>query len=75
MTATASAWTPEKIRALGVRTDVKTAGDILGLGRTQAYDAVKRGRFPVPVIHVNGRPKVPVVPILRLLGIDEHAPA
>jgi hypothetical protein len=73
MTAEASAWTPEKIRALGVRTDVRTAGDIFGLSQTQAYERVKENRFPVPTFRVGRKIVVPVAPIRRLLGIDEHA--
>jgi hypothetical protein len=67
---TAPAWTPEAVRALGVRTDVPTAGAIFGLSRTQAYEAVKRGDFPVTVIKVGRRAVVPVAPILGLLGLD-----
>lgn len=71
MTATDTEWTAEKIRALGVRTDVPTAGDILGgLSKTQAYELAKAGKFPVPTIPVGRRIFVPVAPILRLLGLD-----
>lgn len=64
-----TAWTPEAVRALGVKTDVATAGEILGLSRTQSYEALKRGDLPVPVIRVGRRIVVPVQPILDLLGI------
>jgi hypothetical protein len=63
-------WTPAQVRALGVRTDVPTAGEIIaGLCRDESYRAVKRGKFPVPVIKVGRRLVVPVTPILALLGI------
>jgi hypothetical protein len=64
-------WQPDEVRALGVRTDVETAGSILGLSRTQAYEAIKRDRFPVPVIRIGRRIVVPTRPLLRLLGIDD----
>lgn len=65
-------WTPEAIRALGARTDVPTAGSILaGLCKDEAYRMVKRGKFPVPVLHVGRRLVVPVQPILDLLGLDK----
>jgi hypothetical protein len=65
-------WTRKAVEALGVRTDVPTAGAILGgLGRDESYRAVKRGTLPVPVIKVGRRMVVPVQPILDLLGIDE----
>jgi hypothetical protein len=63
-------WTPEAIRALGVRTDVPTAGEIIaGWHRDDSYDAVKRGEFPVPVFRCGRRLIVPVAPILELLRI------
>ena len=67
-----AAWSPEDVRALGVRTDVPTAGAVLGLSRTQSYEALKRGDFPVSVIKVGRRLVVPVAPILRLLGLDDE---
>lgn len=65
-------WTADDVRALGVRTDVPTAGSIFGLSRTQAYAALARGAFPVGVIRVGRRYLVPVAPILHLLGLDPH---
>lgn len=64
-------WTAEAIRALGVRTNVPTAGSILaGLCEDESYRMVKRGKFPVPVLKVGRRLVVPVQPILELLGLD-----
>lgn len=64
-------WTPEAVRALGVRTTVPIAGEIVaGLSETQAYELAKRGGFPVPVVKVGRRLVVPTAPILRLLGLD-----
>jgi len=71
-------WTPAEVIALGVRTDVPTAGEILaGLCRDEAYRSVKRGDFPVPVLKVGRRLVVPVAPILELLGIkpDDQRPS
>jgi hypothetical protein len=67
-------WSPEAVKALGVRTDVPTAGEIIaGWGRDESYRAVKRGDFPVPVIRVGRRMIVPVQPILELLGLGAPA--
>jgi len=63
-------WSPERVKALGVRTDVETAGSIFGLSRTQAYEAVNAGRFPVPTFRIGRRVVVPVAPILALLRLD-----
>lgn len=62
-------WSEADVRALGVRTDVETAGSILGLSRTQSYEAVRTDHFPVPVFRIGRRIVVPVAPILALLGI------
>jgi hypothetical protein len=69
-------WTPAEVVALGVRTDVPTAGEILaGLCRDEAYRSVKRGDFPVPVVKVGRHLVVPMAPILELLGIKpDHQP-
>jgi hypothetical protein len=70
----AKVWTRADVEALGVRTDVPTAGAILaGLCRDESYRAVKRGKFPVPVLRVGRRLIVPVQPILQLLGLDTPA--
>jgi hypothetical protein len=61
-------WTIEAIRALGATTDVRTAGAILGIGRTKAYEMVREGNFPVPVLRLGRRILVPTLPILTLLG-------
>jgi hypothetical protein len=63
-------WTEEAVRSLGVRTTVEVAGSILGLSRTQSYEAVKAGRFPVPVVAVGRRLVVPTAPLRRLLEMD-----
>jgi hypothetical protein len=75
-------WTPDEVKALGVRTTVPIAGEIIaGLCKDEAYRSVKRGDFPVPVISCGRRLVVPVAPILELLGIkpegnaDGSAPA
>jgi len=61
-------WTAEQVRALGFRTTVPIAGEIIaGLSETQAYALHERGEFPVPVIRVGRRLIVPVQPILDLL--------
>ena len=61
-------WTIEAIRALGATTDVRTAGAILGIGRTKAYEMARDGNFPVPVLRLGRRILVPTLPILTLLG-------
>ena len=61
-------WTVEAVRALGTVTDVPTAGQILGIGRTKAYELVRTQSFPVPVLKIGRCYVVPVVGLLRATG-------
>lgn len=45
-----------------------TAGRALGLSRSSAYLAAKRG--DIPTIRIGGRVVVPTAPLRRLLGLD-----
>jgi hypothetical protein len=53
-----------------VTTDVETAGAILGIGRTKAYEFARKGEFPALIIRVGRRYVVSVPAILALLGTD-----
>ncbi len=66
---TRRAWTAERVRGLGVTTDVVTAGAILGIGRTKAHELTRRNQFPVPVLRLGATYSVPTAPILALLGL------
>jgi excisionase family DNA binding protein len=48
---------------------VEEAGQLLGIGRNQAYDAVKRGE--IPTITIGRRKLVPKAAFARLLGVVE----
>lgn len=47
------------------------AADLLGIGRSTAYAAVRNNDFPAPVIKIGGRYVVPTKPLLDLLGLEE----
>ncbi|GLY33414.1 hypothetical protein [Kineosporia sp. NBRC 101731] len=64
-------WTVEKVRALGLTTDVATAASILGFGRTLAFDLLRTDDFPVPVLRVGRKLRVPVPGLLARLGADQ----
>lgn len=67
-------WTADEVKALGVRTTVPIAGEIIaGLCKDESYRAVQRGTFPVPVVRCGRRMVCPVAPILALLGIETTA--
>lgn len=59
-----------QVRALGVHTDVTTAASVLGVSRSTAYDLIHRDEFPIPVLRVGSRIRVPVAPLLAALGQD-----
>jgi excisionase family DNA binding protein len=63
-------WTPDDVRALGVLTDFDTAADVLGMGRSLAYQLVRNGEFPVQRIQHGRRVTIRVADLLRYLGID-----
>ena len=54
--APAEGWTVQRVRALGVVTDLPTAGQVLGLSRTTAYALARQGRFPTRNTGVGKRP-------------------
>lgn len=51
---------------------VPIAARVLGVGRNQAYSGVADGS--IPSVRIGGRILVPVVPLLRMLGIDDSPP-
>ena len=60
-------WTRDQVEALGLITDVPTAASVLGVGRSTAYDLIRRGDFPVPVVRLGTRLRVPTDPLLVFL--------
>jgi hypothetical protein len=68
MTLTAS-----EVRALPAVVDVVTAGEVLGIGRTVAYELVRTNRFPTPVLRVGRQIKVPTAYLIDLLGLSTDA--
>jgi hypothetical protein len=71
MTLTAS-----EVRALPAVVDVVTAGEVLGIGRSVAYELVRTDRFPNPVLRVGRQIRIPTAYLIDLLGLstDEWPP-
>jgi len=63
-------WTADAVRVLGMTTDVTTAGEILGIGRSKAYELAKNGQFPVKVLRIGRRYLVPVASLMKLLEAE-----
>jgi predicted DNA-binding transcriptional regulator AlpA len=49
-------------------TDLETAAEVIGIGRTLAYDLAQRGAFPVRLLRLGRRVLVPVPDLLAYLG-------
>lgn len=65
-------WTPQRIRDLGVVTDLLTAAKILKIGRTKAYQMARTGTFPVPVTSGSRKYSVAVLDLLRHVHIEPN---
>lgn len=51
--------------------DLLTAAQLLGVGRTCAYELVRRNEWPTPVLRLGKLIRVPKAPLLELLGVGE----
>ena len=52
---------------------IQTASKILGIGRNRTYELIKAGRYPVRVLDIGGRFRVPRHDLLVFLGISPPA--
>lgn len=68
-------WTANRIRGLGPVTTVPVAAAIFGLSRSVAYDLIRTGQFPVPVLRFGHRIRIPVPAILAALHLPISDPA
>lgn len=59
-----------EVRSLPAVVDVVTAAEVLGIGRTVAYELVRTDRFPTPVLRVGRQIKIPTAYLLELLGLS-----
>jgi hypothetical protein len=64
-------WSAAEVRALGVSTDLETAGSVLRIGRTKAHELARSGKFPAPVLRLGNKYMVPTAPLLALLHLGE----
>lgn len=49
--------------------DLMAAARLLGVGRTVAYELVRQGQWPTPIIRAGRKIRVPSAPLLSLLGL------
>ena len=62
--------TAEQLKALPAVVDVPTAAAVLAIGRTAAYELVRSGRWPTPIVRLGHRIRIPTAPLLALLGVS-----
>ena len=55
--------------ALPAVIDVPTAADVLGVGKTAAYELIRCGEWPTPVFRLGKLIRIPTAPLLTLLGV------
>ena len=65
--------TADEVRALPAVVDVVTAGEVLGIGRSVAYELVRTNRFPTPVLRVGRQIQIPTAYLIDLLGLSTDA--
>jgi excisionase family DNA binding protein len=53
--------------------DLPEAARLLGVGRTLAYQLVRDGQWPTPVVRVGRLIKIPTRPLLDFLGVSGWA--
>jgi hypothetical protein len=59
--------THDELLALPPVLDVPTAGRVLGIGRSLAYELVRTGAWPTTVLRIGKLINIPTAPLLMLL--------
>ena len=63
-----------EVRDWPATVDVPLAASALGMSRSTAYEWIRLGEFPVPVISVRHKHRVPTAGLVRLLSAGERGP-
>jgi len=50
--------------------NLRTAADVLGIGHSSAYELVRTGQWPTPVLRLGRLIRIPTAPLLSLVGIE-----
>ncbi len=64
-----------ELTALPAVVDVSTAAQALGLGKTAAYELIRCGQWPTPVLRLGKSIRIPTAPLLALLGLPPEVPS
>jgi excisionase family DNA binding protein len=60
----------EDLHRLPVVVDLVTAAGVLGIGRTTAYEMVRTGRWPTPVLRLGNRIRIPTAALRELARLS-----
>lgn len=60
---------PARLRDLPAVVDLTTAAALLGVGRSSAYELVRCGCWPTPVLRLGRRIRIPSAALLQLLCV------
>lgn len=52
--------------------DLPQAAQLLGVGRTCAYELVRTGQWPTPVLRLGRLIRIPSAPLLDVLGLPRN---
>jgi excisionase family DNA binding protein len=63
----------DDLRQLPVVVDLVTAAAVLGVGRTTAYDMVRTGCWPTPVLRLGNRIRIPTAALRELLNLSTES--
>lgn len=66
--------TLEEVGRLPAVVDLPTAARALGVGRSAAYEMVRTGQWPTPLLRLGRLVRVPTAPLLQLLGVGVQGP-
>jgi hypothetical protein len=70
MTGASLQMTEERIRTLPPVVDVPTAAAVLGIGRTAAYELIRVGNWPTPILRLGKLIRIPTAPLLELVQVS-----
>ncbi len=70
MTSASLQMTVEKAQKIPPVVDVPTAAAILGIGRTAAYELIRLGKWPTPVLRLGKLIRIPSGPLLELIQVQ-----
>ncbi len=65
----------DDLHQLPVVVDLLTAAAVLGIGRTTAYEMVRAGRWPTPVLRLGHRIRIPTAALRELVSLSTATPS